>query len=81
MLAVAILDFCQKRSYYIYDTMLDVFLGVENMYVAFPLKNLAVKNIYRLVCLASGLGRGHLLKTTGGVTTVMAVLIKNRRRV
>ena len=31
------------------------FLTPQTMYITFPLKNLAVKNIFGLVCLASGL--------------------------
>ena len=40
MAAVAILDFWENCSYYIYDTMLDVFLEVENMDVQSKIKSL-----------------------------------------
>ena len=38
MAAVVILDFSENCSYYIYDTTLDVFPGVENIGVEFKIK-------------------------------------------
>ena len=38
------------------------FLTPQTMYITFPLKNLAVKNISGLVCLASGLDTFFVLK-------------------
>ena len=40
MAAVAILYFWHNCSYYIYDTMLDLFIGVENIGVEFKIKSL-----------------------------------------
>ena len=40
MAAVVILDFRDKCSYYIYDTMVDVFLRVENIGVESKIKSL-----------------------------------------
>ena len=43
------------------------FLTPHATYITFPLKNLAVKNIFGLVCLASGLlSYRHETKSSGG---------------